>query len=787
MSSEQLKLRCAGCGAQLEYSATDSALKCPYCGKTTDIPRAKEDAPDAAEAVIPLIVDVTNLTDAVYRYLASGDMTPDYLLEHASITRKDRFYVPAFCFRGSFDAKWTASFGYDRIEHYTEYESRYENGRNVRVPVNKTRTVTDWRPVNGLDTGEFAVRAYAGVKLLDSSLHLTGLVEGGAAQAAPYDVSYVSGFDVEGFQHTESDVFNDRGQVLVNDVIDISVQSHAQGDRQKDWHWTADLHRESVPTLVPICHAMYEFEGKEYNIWLSGFDASRIVADPLPVDNGRQRAARISFAPLLAAIAGAGTAIFFLGSFWLIPLATVAAAGVYGMLRRKAIIGYSHKVRQTLLARRQSTNSANAAASTDAAKSRPWLANTANDKIVVPLIALAFAAVPLGSALIWHKSPDAQSEPATAQVARYDSSTSGAPQSVATPSSTIAPAQGAMENASGLQARGSSSDSQPTGSQTTSSTSSAQAVGLPAGQSTVDDDATSGGNTATVTGLQTPSVADFAKYRQPAYTGTPVYPDFLGAQRKYSNFRTRIRGSLRDGVNFAGHYVIVTFGCGTQCVTGYITDIETGQVYDMPLGGESYPELNIAAKPDSSLLVARYVITDPKSFQSVACEQDLILWKGGVGTIVSNSRIALKAGSDGEEADCPEFPQGITAPLPGDSLLAPGANSQNVDAQQQTSQTDAAMEPSRNQLNSGATGAGPQSSLESASAQTKSSSRDRSLQVAADLVGKGQMAFEKQDYSTAIANAKAALDIRPGYVRAEHLLQDAQQAQQQAMNSISIH
>jgi hypothetical protein len=58
--------------------------------------------------------------------------------------------------------------------------------------------------------------------------------------------------------------------------------------------------------------------------------------------------------------------------------------------------------------------------------------------------------------------------------------------------------------------------------------------------------------------------------------------------------------------------------------------------------------------------------------------------------------------------------------------------------------------------------------------------------VALNLVRKGEAAFSQQDYSTAIANARAALDIEPGLARARQLLNEAQGAQQRAMNSISI-
>jgi len=62
----------------------------------------------------------------------------------------------------------------------------------------------------------------------------------------------------------------------------------------------------------------------------------------------------------------------------------------------------------------------------------------------------------------------------------------------------------------------------------------------------------------------------------------------------------------------------------------------------------------------------------------------------------------------------------------------------------------------------------------------------RMQEVAAGLLREGERNFAQQNYSAAIANAKAALQVNPGDAAARRLLRRAQQAQQQAMNSISI-
>ncbi|HEV2539169.1 MAG TPA: serine/threonine-protein kinase [Frateuria sp.] len=63
---------------------------------------------------------------------------------------------------------------------------------------------------------------------------------------------------------------------------------------------------------------------------------------------------------------------------------------------------------------------------------------------------------------------------------------------------------------------------------------------------------------------------------------------------------------------------------------------------------------------------------------------------------------------------------------------------------------------------------------------------DRMQAVAAGLLREGERNFSQQNYSAAIANARAALQVNPGDAAAKRLLQRAQQAQQQAMSSISI-
>lgn len=43
-------------------------------------------------------------------------------------------------------------------------------------------------------------------------------------------------------------------------------------------------------------------------------------------------------------------------------------------------------------------------------------------------------------------------------------------------------------------------------------------------------------------------------------------------------FRTRLRYAAKQKPNFAGHYVLNFWGCGTECLSGAAVDVKTGKV-----------------------------------------------------------------------------------------------------------------------------------------------------------------------------------------------------------------
>ena len=47
-------------------------------------------------------------------------------------------------------------------------------------------------------------------------------------------------------------------------------------------------------------------------------------------------------------------------------------------------------------------------------------------------------------------------------------------------------------------------------------------------------------------------------------------------------FRTRLRAIGKEKVNFAGRYILGSFGCGAECLVIAVIDAKTGKVFNVP-------------------------------------------------------------------------------------------------------------------------------------------------------------------------------------------------------------
>ncbi len=70
----------------------------------------------------------------------------------------------------------------------------------------------------------------------------------------------------------------------------------------------------------------------------------------------------------------------------------------------------------------------------------------------------------------------------------------------------------------------------------------------------------------------------FSQYKTPVDKKRVITVD-LKSHKDARMFRTNLRNAAKGGVNFAGHYVLTGWGCGTNCSQWAIIDARNGRVY----------------------------------------------------------------------------------------------------------------------------------------------------------------------------------------------------------------
>ncbi len=106
------------------------------------------------------------------------------------------------------------------------------------------------------------------------------------------------------------------------------------------------------------------------------------------------------------------------------------------------------------------------------------------------------------------------------------------------------------------------------------------------------------------------------------YKAKPAAPRLV--TRNQREFRTVIRKGAAQGPNFAGHYTVVEWGCGSNCVVYAVVDSITGSVYDsdLPLINNAYP-CGLSYKLESTL----FVVESSQQIEST-CVPAYYTWNG---------------------------------------------------------------------------------------------------------------------------------------------------------------
>jgi hypothetical protein len=97
---------------------------------------------------------------------------------------------------------------------------------------------------------------------------------------------------------------------------------------------------------------------------------------------------------------------------------------------------------------------------------------------------------------------------------------------------------------------------------------------------------------------------DFSKFKVGIFKGKLAPPNFK-TDTKALAYRTQIKNQCKsEGVNFAGHFTVVYWGCGSSCMVIAIVDRITGRIFYSGLLSEPYSAFyGFKSNPDSKMII----------------------------------------------------------------------------------------------------------------------------------------------------------------------------------------
>lgn len=140
---------------------------------------------------------------------------------------------------------------------------------------------------------------------------------------------------------------------------------------------------------------------------------------------------------------------------------------------------------------------------------------------------------------------------------------------------------------------------------------------------------------------QTPTFQDHA---------VPVYQGKIAKAKITSDtqmHKTRFRALSQQKVNFAGHYVVDWFGCGTNCIGGVMLDARTGKTDYFPTGAiamcpsesDENDDKQMQFHANSRLFALQSLREDPEGEYGVACYQQYYVEENGKLRLLSEHKL----------------------------------------------------------------------------------------------------------------------------------------------------
>ncbi|MBN1567763.1 MAG: hypothetical protein JXA73_07935 [Acidobacteria bacterium] len=260
-SSEAQRIHCEKCGAETTMPAESAAGICPFCGANM-VFSGSVSRLIKPESLLPFKIGRKEAFVSFRRWIKGLWFAPGKLKQYArSDSKLAGVYLPYW----TYDSAATTNYQGERGDYYytTEAYTAMVNGRSVR----RTRQVrhTRWRPASGTVHNSFDDILILASKSLPAK-HIEELAPWDLNNLVPYADEYLSGFRAESYQVSLPEGFESAKSVM-SAAIQNSIRQDIGGDEQRIH--SAQTRYSGITfkhILLPLWLSAYRFHEKVYRI-----------------------------------------------------------------------------------------------------------------------------------------------------------------------------------------------------------------------------------------------------------------------------------------------------------------------------------------------------------------------------------------------------------------------------------------------------------------------------------------------------------------------------------------
>jgi DNA-directed RNA polymerase subunit RPC12/RpoP len=258
-TEERLTARCTACGAETTFEANVTSAECAFCG-TNIVLTQRSSKLIKPQAVLPFAIDRDRARTSFRRWIGSRWFAPSGLKKLASsVGGIIGTYIPSW----TFDCTTTSRYRGERGDDYTTTESytTTEGGRTVH----KTREVrkTHWTPAQGTVRNAFDDVLVLATESLPKT-YADRLEPWDLDQLLPYSDEYLSGFRAESYSVDLAEGF-ERARKPIDEGVLASIHRDIGGDHQRvhsvDTAYSGITFKH---ILLPVWLSAYRFKGEVF-------------------------------------------------------------------------------------------------------------------------------------------------------------------------------------------------------------------------------------------------------------------------------------------------------------------------------------------------------------------------------------------------------------------------------------------------------------------------------------------------------------------------------------------